>query len=283
MPNKLKTLRESRGISLQELADEVAASPLEIHRIEVNKYPAPIKLAKAICEVIGYSVEAVFPGAERVFAALTRVGAHREKTLDEMYDTLRRIGIEYDDRQHMLEVRMRGHDDANFFAVQARDVSRLLSALRGDRENGSELQFIVFDTYTCRVAINLRMAVLCHFSSDNNFALPRAAVAAAIASHARLKSVQVFFGDNPSPSSIDVIEEDCEAMDSQRNFVNDVFWRLEQPELMNFHRLYIVDQGGESVFLRAGDISLICAPLRVFDKDEHLGDDSDVEEDIHPD
>jgi hypothetical protein len=65
--------------------------------------------------------------------------------------------------------------------------------------------------------------------------------------------------------------------DSERNYLNSIFDRLDIGGVQPNERLHIDDEDGESVFLRAGDISLLTAPLWVLEPSERGYDDQDDE------
>lgn len=62
MPNAsvLRSLRESRGLSLTELARRVGIGVSRYYMIEAGKRPAPPKVAEAIARELGTDCEALF-------------------------------------------------------------------------------------------------------------------------------------------------------------------------------------------------------------------------------
>ena len=61
MNNNLKNIRTAKGLSLDDLADQVNSSKSYIWELEKGKsHPSLIK-AYAICHVLGHRIEDVFP------------------------------------------------------------------------------------------------------------------------------------------------------------------------------------------------------------------------------
>jgi hypothetical protein len=154
------------------------------------------------------------------------------------------------------------------------DLARLFEAVQDEpsadeSEDESDAGFIVFNSTTARVAINLRAAMFIQFLWD------------AKALHVRVipspddeagppsedENVHVFFDRDPIPVAIGIEPEDDDE-DNGRNYLAMVFSQLDtgvEPQ----QRLYILDEDGEDTFLRAGDISLLTCPLWLLDPKVH--------------
>jgi hypothetical protein len=175
-----------------------------------------------------------------------------------------------DSRQYTLKVLLRGHRDPMFFDIRPEDVGRLFEAVQDEPAPDSEpiddeatSPYIVFNSTTLRVAIDLRAAIFVQFlwepegikviSSSDHEADPTADD----------ENVHVFFDRDAIPVTIGIKPEDDDD-DNERNYVGVVFYLLDtgiEPQ----QRLHIRDEDGNSVFLRAGDISLLTCPLWLID------------------
>jgi hypothetical protein len=85
------------------------------------------------------------------------------------------------------------------------------------------------------------------------------------------EAVQVYFGGNAVPVTLGVEGENGGNIDDERNYLNTIFGMLEN-DMEPHERLHVVDEDGESAFLRVGDVTLITAPLWVLHPDEREWD-----------
>lgn len=269
MANNVKELRLSKGMSLENLADLVGAPSGLLHNVESNRRLAEINLAKAICLALGRPIEWVFPGSKKAMAVFDEDLAGPTHVSRETFAGLRKVGLEGDTRQYTLKVILRGHEDPLFFSFAPNELDRLFGAVQQGESIESELSFIVFDSERVRVAINLRSIIFCHFLWDiGNHKLIRTEPEEPVEDDdSPDQAVEVFFGKNPAPVRIIAEAEAGPDADSDSNHLNFIFCALDggcEPQ----ERLHIVDEDGESAFLRAGDIALLTAPLWVLDRRE---------------
>jgi transcriptional regulator with XRE-family HTH domain len=269
MANNVKALRLSKSISLENLADRVGAPPGLIHKVESNRRLAEINLAKAICLALGRPIEWVFPGSKEALATLDEELAGPTHVSQETFAGLRKVGLEGDTRQYTLKVLLRGHEDPLFYSFAPNELDRLFEAVQQEEAIDSGLSFIVFDSEYVRVAINLRSMIFCHFLWDlGSYKLIRTEPDEPIEDdEGPDQTVHVFFGENPTPVTISAEAEDGPDLESDQSYLNFIFCALDgscEPQ----ERLQIVDEDGESAFLRAGDIALLTAPLWVLDSSE---------------
>jgi DNA-binding XRE family transcriptional regulator len=276
MTNNVKNLRLSKGVSLTQLATKVDAPPAVVRKIETNARLAEVGLAKSICAALGTPIEWVFPGATKALAALEHELAGPTHVSRKTFAKLREVGLEADTRRNTMKVILRGHVDPMFFSFAPHELDRLFSVAQEEDDDASYLSFIVFDSGVLRVAINLRSMVFCHFLWD-------AAIGKLIRSEEKgmidedadpTQSVQVYFECNATPIGLGAEIEDSQDIENENNYVNAMFCLLDSGGLRSHERLHIVDEDGESAFLRAGDISLLTAPLWVLDPDQ-CGDEEE--------
>lgn len=283
MLNKLKSLRESAGMSQKELAEKVGVTQLQIQRIETNKRPASLPLAKLICAAIGRPLNAVFPGSAKALAAFDREQGQGHHPSTERYENLREVGIERDCRQHTLKILLRGHEKPMFFSLPAYEVDGIFSRVQEEESDTVEVTFMVFDTDDLRVAINLREVIFCHFLWDAGFmsGLPDDQAEIAQDDANPREKVQVFFSGNCTPTWFGPEAEDRTDNDDENRYFNTIFIRMDFG-VQKHERLHFVDEDGESAFLRAGDIALLTVPLWIVDPDERIDADGPDEDDGAP-
>lgn len=277
MANNLKKLRERDGISKKKLAETVGTTQLQIQRIESNKYPAHLNLARALSAALDKPINAVFPGAAKALAALDEELAQPMHVSREMYEKLRAVGLEGDTRRYKLKVIMRGHRDPMFFPFDANELDRLFSAIQREDAGDSGMSFIVFDSNELRVAINLQATMFSHFLWDVDIGKVIRAVAPEVDEEVDpSQRVQVFLAENSAPLTIGAEMENGDDIDNGNNYLNNIFGLLENDVQPN-ERLHIVDEDGESAFLRAGDVALLTVPLWLLDPDESPDEEDDEE------
>jgi DNA-binding XRE family transcriptional regulator len=271
MTNNLEKLRVETGISRKQLAEMVGATQLTIQRIESGKYLPRLELAIALSAALEEPLDAVFPGADKVLVTLNAKPAGDKIPLDDRCEMLRDVGIEGDIRQHELKVWLRGHQQAMFFPIQANEVSRIFQAVQGEAEGSS---FIVFDSNHLRVAINLKSTMFCHFLWDVEYGHEGGSPPPDVPPDEDdpRESVQVYFAENSVPITLGVEAENGDDIDDENNYLNNVFGLLEN-DMPPHERLHIVDENGESAFIRVGDVTLLTVPLWVLGPDERVWDD----------
>ena len=281
MSNKVRELRKRAGVPRQALAQKVSISNVELHRIESNKHPVPIPVANAICAEIAAPLETAFPGTKKAYAAYKKeMDAPDRGVSDATYRHLREVGLEGDTRKYTLKLMLRDQQSQFFFPFLPSEFDRLFSAAQGEDSDESEVSFIVFDSDNCRVAINLHAAVFCQFLWDADIGKSMAVEAvAAVSGDNSNHSLQVYLSTIRAPVFIAVEGEDGTDLDNEHNHVSYAFFRLDSGGMQAHERIHIVDEDGENIFLRAGDIALLTAPLWVLDSSELDGMCPDDEED----
>jgi transcriptional regulator with XRE-family HTH domain len=275
MANNLRKLRMKAGLSIGQLASTVGSTALEIQRIESNQHPADIELARAMSAALDQPIQAIFPGASRAIATFVKELEGPTHVSAETYELLREVGLEGDTRRHTFKVLLRGHQRAMSFDISAAEADGLFGMVQ-DETKGDEAAFIVFDSDRLRVAMNLRAVVFCHFLWDPN-------IGTIIRSEAPeddedlFNAVHVYFDQSVEPTVIGAEAEDGRA-GSDRSYLNRVFVQLSCGMAQPHHRLHVVDEDGESAFLRVGDISVLTAPLWLLDPDERVDDEDDEDD-----
>jgi len=277
MKNNLKQIRLRAGYTLKQLADVVGSTQLQIQRIESNKHPARLNLASAICDALGVPLDTVFPGASGAVAALKKELDKPMHISKEVFAKLREVGLEGDVRRHTLKVLLMEHDMPMFFPLAPIEASRLFDAVQGEELGATVTSFIVFDADNLRVAINLKAASLIHFLWDGDIGKVIKTEENVEDDDSPAQAVRIFFGAKATPFILGAEAEDNDDIDSDRNYLNSAFATLENG-MERHERLHIVDEDGESAFVRVGDITMLTAPLWLLDPDERtdeLDDDED--------
>ena len=283
MTNIVRDLRLSEGVSLRALATTVNAPQAVIRRIEANKRLAEIGLARKICATLSTTIEWAFPGSANALAALEDDMAVPKHASRETFEKLRAVGLEADTRRNTLKVILRGHAKPMLFSFDSHELDRLFSAVQNEDNDVSCVSFVVFDSEAQRVAINLRSMVFCQFLWDSSIGYVIQSERETIAeeSESQRLSVQVYFENNVTPVCLEAEFEDGDDIENENenNYVNAMFCALDSGGLRSTERLHIVDEDGESAFIRAGDISLVTAALPLLDQNYRDNEDEDEDDD----
>lgn len=280
MTNNVKNLRLNLGLSRKGIAEKVGTSQRQIQRIESGKQAAKLHLATAICEVLDKPIDTVFPGAGKALTLLDSETKSSKFIPDAAFEKLREVGIEADIRRYSLKLLLRGHQEPLRFAISANEVDRLFRVVQDEANSDSELSFMVFDSDDLRVAINLRAAMFCQFLWDVDFGVVAPAKdddAEEDDAEDESEMVEVFFAENREPMLIDAEGENGNDIDDEHNYLNIIFYVLDMGGVSPHERLHVRDLNGESIFMRAGDITLLKVPLRVLDPGEYFDEEEDKE------
>jgi transcriptional regulator with XRE-family HTH domain len=257
----------------------VGANQLQVRRIESNKHPASLSLAKAICEALRVPLDTAFPGAGDAVAAFKKELDKPMHVSWETFARLREVGLEGDVRRHTLKVLLSGHDLPFFFPLAPFEASRLFDAVQEEELGTTVASFIIFDSDSLRVAINLKAASLIHFLWDADIGKVIKAEENGEDGDSPAQAVHVYFGARTTPFILIADTEDCDAIDIEQNYLNNAFDMLQDGMQMH-EQLHIVDEDGESAFLRVGDITMLTAPLWLLDPDERIDELDDEDDDV---
>jgi transcriptional regulator with XRE-family HTH domain len=148
--NNIRKIRVWKGISQRELAQLANTSQQQIQRIEAGTQAARVDLAERIAAALKVELHELFPG-------LLWLRRRSEAKRDEFA----KAGVELDDAMHRVYVRLRDGTDEEF--VVGRKVA---DRLRVFSKRIEKPRFAVFDTFTHRVALNLREVAFWQFLSD---------------------------------------------------------------------------------------------------------------------
>lgn len=262
--NKVKQVRTQQKLSQRELAKLAGTSQQQIQRIEAGKITTSLETAKAICAALGKPMELVFPDAARALKELRDEMGRTRFISDTALAKVSEAGVEADPWAWYFKVYLNGRQEPFLFPISGSEKRRLYSAVQ--KEGDGVLTFVVFDSATDRVAINLSEVGCCHFLREpgsflsNEDSKPENTL--------RLTPV----GGMPT-IELGVDEDEPEDEDGIGQ-VGHVLFMLEL-SVDASDRYRIIDQDGEDAFLRAGNISMLQSPLWVIGEGERQDDETD--------
>jgi len=277
MHNKIKALRSKNGISQRELAKRVGTSQQQIQRLETGQVAARVELARKLSDSLGVPLSVLFPGSKKALGKFSKGIKEEPRYLpsNEAYDELAQTGIEADPRLWTFFVLLRSHKKVIKFELEPAEKRRLFRLVQEEKEAAETMSFVLFDTIDERVAINLRELAYCHFLFD----APSNSVRTEESSMLR---VMAYLCGNHEPFEFGV-EPDFDSPDEEDDSgaFRNIFFYMET-HVEEHDRFYFVDEDGEDVFLRAGDLALLRVPLWVIsaDMDEEEDEGDDDEEDL---
>jgi hypothetical protein len=163
------------------------------------------------------------------------------------------------------------------FNISPAEEARLFKAVQGESRSTDELSFIVFSTADSMVAINLSCLMFCHFLWDSGIG---EIVSDASSDNDESSDddseypVKLFLAQNPEPLVFDAEPETRGEEAEERAYFINLFYLLDT-SCMPYDRLHFAHGDGESVFIRAGDVTLLQVPLWIVDQDERDAIDED--------
>lgn len=254
MENRVKQFRTELGLSQKKLAELVGTSQQQIQRIETGTVAARLEMATNLSKVLGKPLDIVFPGSGKVLKML--VEEPTRYTPDEAYEELAKLGVEADPAIWTLMVLLRGHKEPLALRVAGTERRRLFALMQEEKRDANEVSFVVFDTESERIALNLREMLLCHFLFDAPNQLPDVA-------EEEPEEMRVYFGGDEKPWHFEVsIDEGDPDDDDDPGQFRHILYMMEN--YAEKHERYVFEDGdGEVVFLRAGDVALMRVPLRI--------------------
>jgi DNA-binding XRE family transcriptional regulator len=269
--NRVKQIRTRLELSQRALAAAVGTSQQQIQRIETGAVAARLDLAAKLSKALGEPVDRIFPGSGKVMEKLQAEFKSSRYVPTNTYSELSEHGVEADPAIWHLKILLRGHEEELIFEIPPAQRRRIYSMVQRETD---ALSFVVFDTESARVAINLGEMVYCHFLFD-------VGVIRDEQEEDEESGVEIYFSGSTGSTgcfefSPEVDDPDPDDEGDEGDFGN-IFWSLEtSPERHERYRFTDVD--GEDVFLRAGDIALLQVQLWVV-KPELLNTDPAEEAD----
>jgi transcriptional regulator with XRE-family HTH domain len=256
--NKIKELRQAKGLTQRDLAKAAETSQQQIQRIEAGNQHARFDLATRISAALGEPISKVFPSTALPLARMKKRGSK----LSDVYrdenasDELEEAGIDMEPAVWTLKYSLRGGAKGHF-PISGPDMHRLSSILQNE-EDGEDDDFVVLPSTGRQYALNLKHLVFCHLLFDS-------------ASHELVSTeeadksheVEFYLADRSEPLRFDVdpdtgsIDDDyAEGLSVQ---LQDLFYYANLGT--NGRRLKFVDVDGETAFFRPADVAMFSVPL----------------------
>lgn len=268
LKNRIREFRLKAGMSQRALAEKAGTSQQQVARIERGAQQASVALAGKLCSALGQPMEKLFPGSASAVRRMRSMD-DREYGTDilnggELSDEMAKAGIDLDPRTWFLKMRL-SNGTTHVFNVSGSEQRRIRNLIQSTSD-----QFVVFDTDTARVMVNLDHLEYAHWLYE---AFPPSAVI-----RDEDSDTSEGQGDNededPNKSVIVYTAGSRDALmfgvdpdeDEENGEFNHIFGmaELQGVDDPRYH-FHFEDEDGEEVFLLSTSVSMLSAPLWVID------------------
>lgn len=283
MENQIKAYRLAKGLTQKQLAKLISTSQQQIQRIESGSSATRLDVAAKLSDVLGQPPERLFPGAGK---ALEKMRSERRTSryveLDS-WSKVRAIGIEPDPRVWTLKIGVRGYGEPFFFRnVPSLDKERVYSEIQSEGNMADDVAFVVFDTESHRVAVNVTELSYCHFLYDaENMKVvnldDNGEEATNSAEDEYTAQVYMVGGGPPLVLELDADESFDASSDEEMPQCHGAFYDL-QTACTKSQRVFLTDEDGERVAIRAGNLAVFMVSLNVLTPYSEEPDEEDDED-----
>lgn len=248
--NKVKQFRTQQKLSQRDLAERAGTSQQQIQRIESGTITTSLDTARAIAAALQKPFEAVFPDAAKALSEFQAEIKRTHSVGDEDLQKVSQAGIEADVSAWYFKIRLEGVDEARIIQVAPEEKRRLYKAVQGESDSG--LSFVLFDSPTHRIALNLGQLVACQFLMEP-FGAPE------VEPDEEDGIVRICPVGGNAPIELEVEPDEPDDSDGIGQ-LGHIFFMLELGADAS-DRYRIVDDEGEDAFVRAGSIATFEVPL----------------------
>lgn len=268
MDNRVQKFRKAKGLSQKQLAELVGTSQQQIQRIENNLITAKLEVAIKLAHALDKPLNSVFPGSGKALDALQNGPA---KSRSAGLDDLRNTGIEGDSRIWFFKVHLRGHAEPMVFRIPTSEKDRLYLNVQDETDHlGDGVAFVVFDTLTERIALNLSEVLYCQFLYEIGPFYQEAEEEEEWSCTAT-----VYFNSVVSPLFLS-LEPEYEDQDSDMGQCHYIFSMVELDTAPgDTYRL--IDADGDDTFIRIGSVALLSVSLTAIEPPLEDMEDDDEE------
>jgi transcriptional regulator with XRE-family HTH domain len=271
--NRISALRSNLGITQKQLADAAGTSQQQIQRIESGNQSIRFDLAMRICAALHAPVEHVFPASKPVVRKLRRKGGTGADLLqdDGLKKGMEQAGFDMDPEIWFFKCRLRGGAERTY-RVSGPDKHRLWDAV----QRVEPTKFVVFDSPSERIILNLDHLLFCHFLFEAPILLPEEGTETSENLQVLLAGECQFLRFEIDFDQLRTGEAEEENLGELASLVANAEVLTEEDEVLAF-----TDMDGETAFFRASDTALIEIPLWALEP-EILSDEPEDEGEQRP-
>jgi transcriptional regulator with XRE-family HTH domain len=254
MANNLKQIRETQELSPATLAALIGISTFELQKIEEDVTPLRLSDAYKLAQVLEITLDQLIPGLGDTVIPEVSVKRGRSLRLPQKFLTLLRNNrVDTDPRYNYIKL-VFNNGMEQLFDIDGFDKERLLAIL--EQEPSESSNFMVFNSSTSRIIVNLDCIAMCHFlyepNKDRKTMMRSDNVVKAFL---RGRCDVIYFPVEPDSIPL----TDGPEYDWDCQLQNIVLEAESQPN--KGKRFYFEDDDGEVVFVTWSELSLLEIPL----------------------
>jgi len=253
MKNNLREIRRFNDCDQQKLADAINVNVNEVQLIESEVQSVRFEVAYRISNYLNTPIDKIFPEIKKASTKknqkwdLEVYGDHK------LSDKLEKLGFDMDTSFNEVEMLLRG-DHLITHKLSSKEKKHLWRLVQKDTHH---CDFVVYDTKTHRVALNLKHLIYSHFKFEVNYdyhddGLENYKTQVIFAGHKTVLELKV----DP-----DVEWNDCDPPEWPDSQLGDLFYHAELAIDETDHVFMIQDMEGETAFLPLKDVAMASVPL----------------------
>ena len=263
--NRIKEIREQKGITQQELSNQVNCTKKYIQRIEGAHEAVKFGMALKISAALESDLVEVFPKAKETVQKAIKKNWRIEDLYrnSELRQGMESAGIDMFPGVHYFKYQLRG-GTTGIYEITSQERDRLqMNFQNSDKDN---TPFVAFYSGEFCVLVNFRHLIFGHFLFDFTASREESAPA-----------VEIFFADGSNPVVLEVDEDELDAAEPETTgqVACIVFQAETWVEKNDFFSL--IDADLEIAFFRAEDVAMMKIPLWTFNPDIEPSDYDELE------
>lgn len=254
MENNLWKIREQCGCTQKQLASSIKVSIQELQRIESQIQSVRFEIAYRLSQFLQEPIEEIFPTIKKIPSWKKKKWDLNIYTNHDLSEQLEKVGFDVDTCFHRVNLSLRGGQELTH-NLCSHNKDLLWGKVQTDTHTGN---FVVYDTKTERIALNLNHLIYSHFKFEPVYDFKED-------EELDDKNVSVYFTENKQDLNLSVDpdtewdnDDPPEWPDSQ---LGDLFYYAEMSigEIDNV--IMIKDMDGETAFLPSKEIAMVSVPL----------------------
>jgi DNA-binding XRE family transcriptional regulator len=254
MENNLKQIRKEAGCTQEQLASSIQVSTQEIQRIESQIQSVRFEIAYKLSQFLQEPIELLFPTIKKIPSWKKKTWDLNIYTNHDLSEQLEKVGFDVDACFHRVSLSLRsGHEFIHQLCSHNKNL--LWGKVQTDPHTGN---FVVYDTKTERIALNLNHLIYSHFKFEPRYDFK---------DDEKLddKNVTVHFAEQNLVLNLsvdpDMEWDDDDPPEWPESQLGDLFYYAELSIGEIDEVIMIKDMDGETAFLPMKEIAMVSVPL----------------------
>jgi transcriptional regulator with XRE-family HTH domain len=253
MKNNIHKYRKSKSMTQKQLADAAKTSQQQIQRLESGVQSPRFNTAVKICNALEVPMPVLFPDTKKTLKDFKPEEAQSIFRNEKLVSGLTEAGIDMEAESWTAKIMLKnGHNV--FHPISSHEKDRLWKQVQ---EESKGPNFIVYDTDTKRIGLNLTHAVCVQFLFDppEHATKEKQTDKTYIHTTAQTKALEFKI----DPDSQEIGDEDIDQLYIQ---LQDVFFTIDLA-VDGTETISFCDEDGEYAFFRLEYVSMIEVPLNL--------------------